>query len=131
MFSVFLFGVLQIEFGKRQGSYPKIASYFAGFSYSLYVLHFPLLLFLRAWLVPSWRWQPDALHLIYSLIVGMVTLLFAWIVSVLTEKKTGVVRSWVDSVIPRFADARYAQQTAYASNEGGPLKTLGAARTDC
>jgi peptidoglycan/LPS O-acetylase OafA/YrhL len=131
MFSVFLFGVLQIEFGKRQGSYPEIASYLAGFSYSLYVLHFPLLLFLRAWLVPSWRWQPDALHLIYSLIVGMVTLLFAWIVSVLTEKKTGAVRGWVDSVIPRFADARYAQQTAYASNEGGPLKTLGAVRTDC
>src|SRR5207302_5645593 len=58
-FTLFLFGVLQLELGAGSPHYLGVAHRFAGFSYSLYVLHFPLLLFLRAWTVPSRRWQPN------------------------------------------------------------------------
>jgi peptidoglycan/LPS O-acetylase OafA/YrhL len=120
MFSIFLFGVLEIEFRKSDGAYPKVAHLLAGFSYTLYVLHFPLVLFLRAWLAPPQRWQPDPTHVFYALIVGVVTLIVAWIVSLFTEKKTGAVRAWVDNIILRIASDRFVRQTAYATEHAAP-----------
>jgi peptidoglycan/LPS O-acetylase OafA/YrhL len=101
-FSLFLFGVLQMDMGIGRGFYPRIAHAMAGFSYSLYVLHFPLLLLLRAWIVPPPRWQPDVRHLGYGAIVGAVTISFAWFVSIFTENKTRVARQLMRNVIPRF-----------------------------
>ena len=51
-FGLFLFGVLHMNFGTGGTNYRRVAHILAGFSYSLYVLHFPFLLFLRAWMVP-------------------------------------------------------------------------------
>ena len=94
-FAIFLFGVLYMDFGRASPAYSSTARFLAGFSYSLYVLHFPFLLFLRAWLVPSQRWQPGTIHLLGGLSVGLLTLGFAWLVSTFTESKTGPVRRWM------------------------------------
>ena len=94
-FALFLFGVLQLNFSGRSDRYSQFTHRCAGFSYSLYVLHFPLLLFLRAWLAPAQRWQPDAAHLIPGALIGMGVLAFAWLVSLVTEDKTHLVRKWV------------------------------------
>lgn len=101
-FSLFLFGVLQVQIGAPGRYYSQIAHVLAGFSYSLYVLHFPLLLFLRAWLTPPNRWQPDPTHLCYGVALGVVTLCFAWLVSVFTESKTHVARRWMKNALPHF-----------------------------
>lgn len=101
-FSLFLFGVLQIDLGIERGFYPRASHLIAGFSYSLYVLHFPLLLFLRAWWVPPQRWPPDAKHLAYGTIVGAIMLSFAWLMSTFTESKTHIARQWMRAVIPRW-----------------------------
>jgi peptidoglycan/LPS O-acetylase OafA/YrhL len=66
----------------------------------LYVLHFPFLLFLRAWIVPPQRWQPDAAHLALGVVIGVATLGFAWLVSLFTENKTRVARQWMRHVVP-------------------------------
>ena len=100
MFGVFLFGALQIDFGTEGGKYARTAHFLSGFSYSLYVLHFPFLLFLRAWLVPAQKWQPDVRHLAYGIVLGAVALGFAWFVSIFTENKTRVVRRWMRKTIP-------------------------------
>lgn len=100
-FTVFLFGVLQLDFGTGRDYYPRAAHRFAGFSYSLYVLHFPLLLFMKAWLAPSQKWQPDAVHLFYAAILGTIALSFAWLVSLFTENKTRSVRNWMENPIQR------------------------------
>lgn len=105
-FSVFLFAVLQMNSCAVGGYYSRIARMLAGFSYSLYVLHFPLLLFLTAWLVPSQRWQPDSVHLAYGLAIGAAVLGFAWLVSLFTEGKTSMARRWMRSILPRF-DSRF------------------------
>jgi peptidoglycan/LPS O-acetylase OafA/YrhL len=99
-FALFLFGVLQLKSKDGGPTYPRIAHFLAGFSYSLYVLHFPFLLFLRAWLVPPQRWQPDAIHVLGGFLIGMVTLGFAWLVSTFTENKTRVARQWMRGIIP-------------------------------
>ena len=94
-FTLFLFGVLQLELGAGSHPYLSVAHQFAGFSYSLYVLHFPLLLFLRAWIVPSQRWHPDGVHLFYGSLIGVAVLVFAWTISLFTENKTRVARHWI------------------------------------
>ena len=99
-FTLFLFGVLQLEVGAGSSQYLRAAHRFAGFSYSLYVLHFPLLLFLRAWIVPPQRWLPDALHLFFGGLIGVLVLGFAWTIALFTENKTHVVRNWVRRMVP-------------------------------
>jgi peptidoglycan/LPS O-acetylase OafA/YrhL len=94
-FALFLFGVLQLESGAGPARYSEISHLFAGYSYSLYVLHFPLLLFLRAWIVPRDRWQPNGAHIIWAILIGAGVLGFAWLVSLFTESKTHVARNWV------------------------------------
>ncbi len=98
-FSLFLFAVLQMDMEKEGSAYPRAAHFLAGFSYTLYVLHFPLLVFLRAWLAPSQRWQPDVRHLTYGVVLGMATLGFAWLVSVFTERNTRAARNWMKHMI--------------------------------
>lgn len=101
-FSLFLFAVLQIQTGTGSNWYPRIAHSLAGFSYSLYVLHYPFLLFLRSWFVPPQKWQPDPIHLLYFVLVGGAALTFAFLVSTLTENRTQVLRNWLKGVVPRF-----------------------------
>lgn len=94
-FTLFLFGILQLGIGANSPRYSGAARQFAGFSYSLYVLHFPLLLFLRSWIVPPERWQPSVRNLIFAILVGLGVLSFAWVVSLFTEGKTHEARDWV------------------------------------
>jgi peptidoglycan/LPS O-acetylase OafA/YrhL len=93
VFTLFLFAVLQIAVRRNPSPYSTVVHRFAGFSYSLYVLHFPFLLFFRAWLVPVERWQPTPARLLCAASIGAGSLLFAWLVSLVTEAKTDVARA--------------------------------------
>jgi peptidoglycan/LPS O-acetylase OafA/YrhL len=93
VFTLFLFAVLQIAVRRNPSPYSTVVHRFAGFSYSLYVLHFPFVLFFRTWLVPVQRWYPTPAHLLCAASIGMGSLLFAWLVSLVTEAKTDVARA--------------------------------------
>jgi peptidoglycan/LPS O-acetylase OafA/YrhL len=93
VFTFFLFTVLQIAVRRSASPYSALVHRFAGFSYSLYVLHFPFLLFFRTWLVPIERWYPTPLHLLSAASIGVGSLLFAWLVSLVTEAKTDAARA--------------------------------------
>jgi peptidoglycan/LPS O-acetylase OafA/YrhL len=101
-FTLFLFGVLHVNVGGKSESYATIARFLAGFSYSLYVLHFPLLLFVRAWVAPTQKWQPDPQHLLCGLAAGAVVLGYAWLMAFFTENRTRAIRDWMRTTIPRF-----------------------------
>jgi peptidoglycan/LPS O-acetylase OafA/YrhL len=93
-FALLTHGIVQLSlplstFGLR------LAKTFAGFSYSLYVLHFPLLMFIRAKWLPTYRWQPDAMHLLRGAGIATGVILYSFTVAFITERKTAVVRSWV------------------------------------
>lgn len=94
----FLLAMLRVEFGGA-GRYADVAHTLAGFSYSLYLLHFPFLLFLRTWLITGTRWQPDFLHLLCGASLGATAILYAWLTASLTEGNTRAVRGWIKSVI--------------------------------
>jgi len=101
-FSLFLFGVLHVGLGKQLGLYRRSAHFFARFSYSLYVLHFPFLFFLRAWTAPIERWQPIGLHLVYGAAAGAAAVSFAWLVSTFTESRTSMLRQWMRGAMLRL-----------------------------
>ena len=92
-FALWLYTLL---FGSREdasAAYAYGAKKLAGFSYTLYLTHFPALLLLRGLLNPRGNWQPDPLHFVYALGIGLLILSYAYVVAEFTEARTASVRS--------------------------------------
>jgi len=84
-------------------AYAKSAKALSGFSYTLYLTHFPALLLLRGVLDPQGDWQPDLYHLFYGLAIAILMLAYAYVVAEFTEARTAIARrrllqSWVPRV---------------------------------
>jgi peptidoglycan/LPS O-acetylase OafA/YrhL len=79
----------------RSGLYSRTVRRLAGFSYTLYLVHLPALVFISAWLVPRQLWQPDAAHIAMVAAIGVCALAYALVVARLTEDRTNLVRSRV------------------------------------
>jgi peptidoglycan/LPS O-acetylase OafA/YrhL len=93
-FAFLLHGIVQLHL--PIGAFGlKLAKTFAGFSYTLYVVHFPLLFFIRANWLPNFRWQPEPKYLLYGLWIVACVILYAFGVALLTESNTANVREWV------------------------------------
>ncbi len=62
----------------------------AGFSYTLYLVHLPLLIFLSAAVIwaGGLRWQPDFAHGAIGIGIALLAISYAWAVSRLTEAHT-------------------------------------------
>jgi peptidoglycan/LPS O-acetylase OafA/YrhL len=91
-FALWLYALIQ---GARKDVSPALASAaktLAGFSYTLYLTHFPVLLLLRALLDPRGNWQPDLPHLLYGLGIALLMLTYAYVVAEFTEARTASVR---------------------------------------
>jgi peptidoglycan/LPS O-acetylase OafA/YrhL len=71
------------------------ARHFSGFSFSLYLVHMPLLVFLQAWIIgpAGAKWQVAPLNLTYYLLLMVIALLYAYAVSWLTERHTEHLRT--------------------------------------
>jgi peptidoglycan/LPS O-acetylase OafA/YrhL len=68
----------------------------ARFSYTLYVVHFPLLMLIAALVVGDRRWQPTSVHIAAGLGILAVTVAYAYGIAALTEFRTDRVRVWVE-----------------------------------
>jgi peptidoglycan/LPS O-acetylase OafA/YrhL len=91
-FALWLYVLIQ---GAREDVSPALASAaktLSGFSYTLYLTHFPVLLLLRALLDPRGNWQPDLPHLLYGLGIALLMLTYAYVVAEFTEARTASVR---------------------------------------
>ena len=91
----FAFWLYTLLVGSREdvsSTYLSGAKKLSGFSYTLYLTHFPALLLLRGLLDPKGNWQPDPRHLIYALGLGALMLAYAYGVAELTEAHTATVR---------------------------------------
>ncbi|MEK8126938.1 acyltransferase [Paenibacillus filicis] len=68
----------------------------AGFSYTLYLTHYPVVNFIRVWLGDGkWgTWNPDLPHLLLGLVIAAAICLYAWMLSLVTEAKTAEVRNF-------------------------------------
>jgi len=73
-------------------AYANSARTLSGFSYTLYLTHFPVLLLLRGLLDPRGNWQPDLPHLLRGLGIALLMLAYAYFVAEFTEARTTSVR---------------------------------------
>ena len=91
-------------------SYAKAARLFAGFSYTLYATHFPLLFLFRARFVGAAVWSPDWRHFFYGLAIVVIMTAIGWGIAQMTEARTSAVRRKVMSLWP--GAARPARQNS-------------------
>jgi peptidoglycan/LPS O-acetylase OafA/YrhL len=95
-FSVFLFAVLQQQGSDDgMGMYARTAALLAGFSYTLYLTHLPILVFLRAVWTYERAWPSDLLHWCMEYAVCLGCIVYAYLISRLTESRTERVRGWL------------------------------------
>jgi peptidoglycan/LPS O-acetylase OafA/YrhL len=70
-------------------------------SFSLYVIHFPLLAFVGGMVTQQERMDPDLAGITVTLALTGLCVAAAWIFSRFTERQTGSVRRWVNLRIDR------------------------------
>src|SRR5690606_33617195 len=73
----------------------KFSKGLAGFSYCLYLLHLPPLVFIHALLhgISPDKWQRTPANLLLAALIGVCVILYAFSISMLTEAKTPQFRS--------------------------------------
>ena len=91
-FTLWLFALILGTRNDVSSAYATGAKKLSGFSYTLYLTHFPALLLLRGLLDPQGNWQPDRQHVFYGLGIALLMFTFAYIVGECTEARTAIVR---------------------------------------
>jgi peptidoglycan/LPS O-acetylase OafA/YrhL len=77
----------------------------ARFSYTLYAVHTPLLVFLASILVRDARWQPTWNHVLIGLIVLFAVVAYSFGIAFLTEFRTDVFRVRLEKILGLQQDA--------------------------
>ena len=97
-----MFVLLLCSLSRCRGALPftRLHRWMAGFSYSLYVLHFPLLVFIFAW-ADQWFGEVRNAPLNYAIFFGSVLLccVFSYGVSLISEARTADFRRYARAAI--------------------------------
>ena len=91
-FMLWLFALVLGLRNDVSSTYALAAKKLSGFSYTLYLTHFPALLLIRGLLDESGSWQPNPVHLLYGLGIALLMLTYAYALAQLTEVRTASVR---------------------------------------
>jgi peptidoglycan/LPS O-acetylase OafA/YrhL len=106
-FAGLLYLLLHDQSTSKLGVYKSIAGKLAAFSYTLYVVHLPLLVFIRALAVPDAPWTPSVSHVLLAGLISVLAVFYAAIVYRFTEAKTDRVRlrlsGWLGVEVPQKA----------------------------
>lgn len=81
--------------------YERPSRTMAGFSYTLYLVHVPMLMLLTGLLLGADRWLPTVPHLAVGLAVLLFVIGYAYVVAKATEFRTDEVRSWLIRILPK------------------------------
>lgn len=97
-FSVWMFLVISVFANRTSKSRFGIPKRLAGFSYTLYLSHYPLANIIFAWIGSS-LWIYSDTPFIVKILLAAAVLLYAWILSLLTEKHTASVGKYVSRFV--------------------------------
>jgi len=98
-FSLFFWVLLRLDPGQLRPVAP-FARYGAGSSFSLYALHFPVILALASIIAPGRRTMPDFARLLQWGGLVLAAIVLAWLFSRLTEARTPQLRDWARRRFP-------------------------------
>lgn len=98
VFTLFLYFMLHDSSVSKKGVYSTVATRISSFSYTLYLIHYPILSVINKGMHASW--PADIRHTLYGLVVFTCTCLLAYFFSLLTEANTNKVRVFIMPVLP-------------------------------
>jgi peptidoglycan/LPS O-acetylase OafA/YrhL len=88
--------------GALSRAYSRWGDVLAGFSYTLYASHYPLVTIMQAWLVGPRRWEPGPTLGALATLTGFgIIALYAYPLARLTEARTDDVRRWLERRLVR------------------------------
>jgi peptidoglycan/LPS O-acetylase OafA/YrhL len=105
LFGLATFAFLYVLLSASAPAHPRslttrLARTLARFSYTLYVVHLPLLILLAAFFLPATRWNPDPTHIALWALILAVTLAYAYLLASLTEFRTDQLRRAIERRLP-------------------------------
>lgn len=109
LYSDYAFGIVTALFlwlmlsaqakANEQGVVERGARQLSRFSYTLYVIHVPILVFAAGMVAGDDRWNPTLGHIAGALVLLLLTLLYSYGVAALTEFRTDRVRRFVERLL--------------------------------
>jgi len=99
-FGFWIYALVEAPERSMPAFYAKPARLFAGFSYTLYLTHFPIVFLLRSRIIGSRVWNPSFIHFVYALLITAGATLVAYLLALGTETKTAVARRKVMALFP-------------------------------
>ncbi len=119
-----IYCLLQSQAPAGRGVLAGVSHRAANMSYTLYVVHLPMVVFFTAWLVKNGRWRPDPFHLFLGILVIIAAVLYARAIARLTEARTGAIRERVSEYldwlfpVPRGAELTKVGTMAVSDRTG-------------
>ncbi len=105
-FAFALYVLLQDRRPSSEGIYARTADASSRISYTLYVVHMPFLVFLRAWLNAGPQWAFSAGTAVRAAVLFAMCLVYAWLVYRCFEARTDMIRALIRE---RIAGGRHAE----------------------
>jgi peptidoglycan/LPS O-acetylase OafA/YrhL len=100
-FGLWIYAVVEAPEKSAPAFYAKPARLFAGFSYTLYLTHFPIVFLLRSRILGERRlWNLTLVHFVYVLLITAGATVAAYLLALGTETKTTAARRKVMSLFP-------------------------------
>jgi peptidoglycan/LPS O-acetylase OafA/YrhL len=84
----------------REGATSEATRLLSRFSYSLYLIHIPLLALAASLFLGQSRWTPDAAHTLIGLAIVLIVVACAYGLATITEFRTEAIRNAVKQTLP-------------------------------
>ncbi len=97
-FAMWMYSLIEMPEKQVGEFHAKTARRLAGFSYTLYLTHFPVVFFIRASIHQN-AWRPDLIHITYAAGIAAAATMIAYGLSQITEAKTSLVRHKVMGLV--------------------------------
>ncbi|MGE3261584.1 MAG: acyltransferase family protein [Bacteriovoracia bacterium] len=91
-------GLIMLDNQTLPAAYTRFARLIAGFSFSLYVVHLPILVFIRALISPIEKFSPSLPNLIVATFIFLFTIACGHLFSLATEANTKRLRNRMKSI---------------------------------
>jgi peptidoglycan/LPS O-acetylase OafA/YrhL len=98
--------------------YRRLATTLAGFTYTLYLVHFPIIVFFSAACIRAERWDPTATHVLAAMSLGLGILAFSYLLARVTERKTDSVRASIETALGPWMKSAARRAPSRAPSDG-------------
>ena len=122
-FAAFLYVILHDVRTPSTGLYGRAARLLANCSYTLYLTHLPVLVFVRGSIGVD-SWAPESWSIFLGLAVAAGTLAYSLVLASITEAHTAKIRTWVTRVGSVNSDRRFPEMLTRSARLQRPVLVL-------